>query len=105
MAICMLEFLSGSPPMEVLAVAVGCRMEAAVERAMQCLGVLHADANCNGRDREVGRLEQPPRRLDAELLDERCRSGAGLASEDAGERAWAHADSRRQRFHAQVLVE
>jgi len=80
MAICTLTLLSGSPPAEVLAVAIGCRAETAMERSVQRLGVLDADATRHGRDGEVGCLEQLPRRLDSKPLDEGCRRRTGLAS-------------------------
>src|SRR5437588_6935636 len=105
MAICMLAPLSGSPPAEVLAVAIGCGAETAMERSMQRLGVLHADATRDGRDGEIGCLEQPPCRLDTKPLEEHRGRRARLASEDAGERARAHADLRRQRVDTEVLVE
>src|SRR5947208_16282889 len=105
MAICTLALLSGSPPAEVLAVAIGCGAEAAMKRSMQRLGVLHADTTGDGRDGEIGCLEQPPRCLDTKPLDEDCRRRPGFASEDAGERARAHADLRRQRVDSEVLVE
>src|SRR5437660_7487431 len=105
MAICTLALPSGSPPAEVLAVAIGCRAETAVERSVQRLGVLHAAATRHGRDGEIGCLEQLPRRLDTKPLDEGCRRRPGLASEDARERARAHTGPRRQRLDTEVLVE
>jgi hypothetical protein len=45
----------------MLAVAIGCGAETAVERAVQGLGVLLADASGDGRNGEIGRLEQPTR--------------------------------------------
>src|SRR6266516_445523 len=105
MAICTVALLSGSPPAEVLAVAIGCRAETAMERSVQGLGVLYADAPGNGGDGEIGCLEQPPRGLDTKSLDEDRRRRAGLASEDARERTRAHAGPRRQRLDAEVLVE
>src|SRR5437868_3942969 len=105
MAICTLGFLSGSPPAEVLAVAIGCRAEAAMERSVQRLGVPHTDSSGDGSDSEAGCLEQPPRGLDTKPLDEHCRRRTGLASEHACERARAHADPRRQHVDAEVLVE
>src|SRR5690348_10551668 len=105
MAICTLAFLSGSPPAEVLAVAIGCGAETAMERAVQRLGVLHTDATRHGRDGEIGCLEQPPRRLDTKPLDEDRRRRAGLASEGACERAGAHAGARREVVDGEALVE
>src|SRR5215207_4854027 len=61
MAICTMELLSGSPPAEVLAVAIGCGAETSVERAVQGLRVLDADAPGDCSDGEIGRLEQQPR--------------------------------------------
>src|SRR2546429_6644964 len=105
MAICTWTVLSGSSPAEVLAVAIGCRAEATMERSVQRLGVLHADATSYGRDGEIGCLEQLPRCLDTKPLDEDCRRRPGFASEDARERARAHAGPRRQRLDTEVLVE
>src|SRR6266480_7417609 len=102
MAICTLALLSGSPPAEVLAVAIGCRAETAVERSVQRRGVLRADATRHGRDGEIGCLEQLPRRLDTKPLDEGCRRRPGLASEDARERARDRKSTRLNSSHMSI---
>ena len=85
----------------MLAVAIGCRAETTVERAVQGLGVLHADATGDGRDREVGRLEQPTASGKADIVHENVdASERGRCPVDDVPHTFRAADVGSDRQHA-----
>src|SRR5258708_5459668 len=104
MEICMKKSSSsGSPPAEVLAVAVRGRADAALESAVQGLGMPEPDGDGHRVNGQVGGLEQAAGRLDPKRLDQSRRGSADLATKSAGEVARAHAGPLGQPVDSEIL--